>query len=226
MVENNIGDAFADLAHDLHNQEGVEETLDLLVAAAPALVGSDSAGVLLTRRGRLCEAGPGSDLSAEKADQLQLEYQAGPAWRAVTEQRTIHVRDVREAQCQAWGEAAEELGIRSALAVRLWTATSTQGAITFYARTPGTFDSNTFAIAEIVGRHASVALASARHEESLNRAIDGRKLVGQAQGILMERFALDDQQAFAVLRRYSQEHNVKLTEVARELVDTRRLPEE
>jgi AmiR/NasT family two-component response regulator len=41
----------------------------------------------------------------------------------------------------------------------------------------------------------------------------------------MERFALDADQAFAVLRRYSQNHNIKLRDVARRVVDTRRLPD-
>lgn len=226
MNDRSTATAFAQLAHQLHNQDGVEETLELLVGAAPTLVGSDGAAVLLTRRGRLAEQGPGSDLAAEKADQLQLEFSAGPAWQAVEQQRTVHVGDTAEESTDPrWGTAVAALGIRSALSVRLWTSGSTLGAITFYAHRAGWFDENSLAVAEIVARHASVALASARHEDSLNQAIDGRKLVGQAQGILMERFELDDRQAFDVLRRYSQANNIKLTEVARLLVDTRRLPE-
>jgi AmiR/NasT family two-component response regulator len=40
----------------------------------------------------------------------------------------------------------------------------------------------------------------------------------------MERYDLDDAQAFDVLRRYSQTTNTKLNEVARQLVATRKLP--
>jgi AmiR/NasT family two-component response regulator len=54
--------------------------------------------------------------------------------------------------------------------------------------------------------------------------VDARKLVGQAMGILMERFDLDGDQAFAVLRRYSQDTNTKLRDVAQQLIDTRKLP--
>ena len=122
-------------------------------------------------------------------------------------------------------DEAAALGLHSALSVRLWTASHTLGTMTLYAERPRAFDADSVAIAEILGRHASVALASARHEESLTQAIDARKLVGQAQGILMERFDLDDRQAFDVLRRYSQTTNTKLNEVARMLVDTRRLPD-
>jgi hypothetical protein len=51
-------------------------------------------------------------------------------------------------------------------------------------------------VAEVLGRHASIALSSARQEESLQRAIEARTLVGQAQGIIMERFDLDRESAF------------------------------
>lgn len=224
-MDDGAADSFARLAHELHNQDGFEETLELLVEASPALVGSDSAAVLLVRKGRLAECGPGSAKVAEKADQLQLEFSCGPAWEAVQDRRTVLTRDTVGDGADRWASAAAELGIRSAVSVRLWTSESTLGAITFYGARPNTFDENALAVAEIVARHASIALASARHEESLNRAIDGRKLVGQAQGILMERFDLDDRQAFDVLRRYSQAHNIKLVEVARLLVDTRRLPD-
>lgn len=218
--------SFARLAHELHNQDGFEETLELLVEAAPALVGSDSAGVLLVRKGRLAEPGPGSAPVAEKADRLQLDYAAGPAWEAVGDRRTVLTHDTAELAGEGarWGQAVADLGVRCAISVRLWTSESTLGAITFYGVRPRCFDENALAAAEIIGRHASIALATARHEESLHQAIDGRKLVGQAQGILMERFDLDDRQAFDVLRRYSQTHNVKLVEVARLLVSTRRLP--
>jgi hypothetical protein len=89
---------------------------------------------------------------------------------------------------------------------------------------PCWFDADALAVAEVLGRHASIALAAAREEESLWQAIDARKLIGQAQGILMERFDLDDERAFEVLRRYSQNTNTKLNEVARTLVHTRTLP--
>ena len=69
-----------------------------------------------------------------------------------------------------------------------------------------------------------VALASARKLDNLWQAVDARKRIGQAQGILMERFGLTDDQAFAVLLRYSQDNNIKLRAVADLLVETRSLP--
>lgn len=226
MEDEGAVETFARLASQLHEQEGFEETLELVVESSPALVGSDSASVLLLRRGRLCERGPGTDIQAEKADGLQLDYAEGPAWTVTSELRTVLCRDLlQDCQWPKWAADVAGLGLRTALSVRLFTSQMTLGAITFYAARPGSFDQSSLAIAEVVARHASIALATARHEENLIEAIDGRKLVGQAQGILMERFDLDDNRAFDVLRRYSQANNVKLVEVARLLVDTRRLPD-
>jgi AmiR/NasT family two-component response regulator len=72
---------------------------------------------------------------------------------------------------------------------------------------------------------ASTALASAITEDNLRTAVDARTITGQATGILMERFQLSPEQAIAVLRRYSQETNIRLREVAQELIRTRQLPE-
>lgn len=78
-------------------------------------------------------------------------------------------------------------------------------------------------VAHIFARHAAVALSRARDTANLWKAIDARQRIGQAQGILMERFSIDADHAFAVLRRYSQNHNVKLHQVAERLVETREL---
>jgi AmiR/NasT family two-component response regulator len=70
----------------------------------------------------------------------------------------------------------------------------------------------------------SVALAAAQEIETLHSAVEARTVIGQAEGILMERFDLLPHQAFAVLRRVSQETNTRLNAVAVELVKSRRTP--
>jgi AmiR/NasT family two-component response regulator len=69
-----------------------------------------------------------------------------------------------------------------------------------------------------------VALAGAEHEEQLRAGMTSRDLIGQAKGILMERFRLTPHQAFDVLSRVSQELNRKLVDVAAELTETGALP--
>ena len=73
--------------------------------------------------------------------------------------------------------------------------------------------------------HVGVALAASQHAANLHTAISTRTLIGRAEGILMERFGMPADQAFAVLRRVSQRRNVKLNRVAEELVRTRETPQ-
>jgi GAF domain-containing protein len=218
-------DAFARLAHELHDQTNVEQTLTRMVEAAVAVVGCDHAGVLLTRKGSQVDAIIASHPIAEKADKLQTELHEGPGIVAVADARTTLVTNTAtDTRWPRWTAGIGDLHLGSVLAVRLWTSQSTLGALNLYACSPRWLDPDALAAAKVFGRHASIAISNAKQEESLWRAIDARTLIGRAQGILMERFALDDQAAFEVLRRYSQNTNTKLNEVARILVSSRILP--
>ena len=110
-----------------------------------------------------------------------------------------------------WQTAAANAGIGSALHVPMRASDRKTGVLSLYNSEPKAFTVDDEAIAHILARHASVAVATAR-QEAMAQAVDARKLVGQAMGILMERFDIDGDQAFAVLRRYSQDTNTKLRE--------------
>ncbi|MGW6228261.1 ANTAR domain-containing protein, partial [Cellulosimicrobium cellulans] len=71
---------------------------------------------------------------------------------------------------------------------------------------------------------AAAAISAARTEEQLQSAVQTRTLIGQAQGIVMERYSLTPGRAFAVLSRVSQDANIKLVDIARQVVETRRIP--
>ena len=118
------------------------------------------------------------------------------------------------------------MGLRSVLSIHLFTDHRVLGALNLYYEAHDDFSDDEIEVAKVVAAHASVALAKVRSERDLWRAIDSRHLIGQAQGMLMERFKLSPEKSFAVLRRYSQQHNIKLHEVAGALISTGRLPAE
>ena len=64
-------------------------------------------------------------------------------------------------------------------------------------------------------------MSGAQEQESLRGAIDTRDLIGQAKGILMERYHIDAVRAFEMLRELSQSENVKLVDIAKQVIDTR-----
>lgn len=217
---------FARLAVELHEQSGVPETVDVVLDYALRSVGADSGSVMLLHDRKTIEIAGSSDDTAVAADRLQIECGEGPCLDAAIEVDDFLVVDTLEEQrWQTWCKrVADELDIRSVLSIRLNTPTSRIGALNLFATEPHRFARADAEVAHLLAGHAAVALASTRTESNLWRAIDARKLIGQAQGILMERFDLEEEKAFAVLRRYSQHNNIKLREVAEQLVRTRRLP--
>jgi GAF domain-containing protein len=216
---------FAEMAAQLGAEPTVEETLARVLEYAMGAVGCDYAGLLMVRSRRV-ESAAVTDPIVERADQLQMQHQEGPCLESIWQHEWFLIDDTAtDPRWPKWGPAVCELGIRSALSTRLAERGRAFGALNLFARETGRFDADDASVGQIFGRHASVALANARQEANLAQAIDARHLIGQAQGILMERFALDADQAFAVLRRYSQNHNIKLRDVARRVVDTRRLPD-
>jgi hypothetical protein len=108
--------------------------------------------------------------------------------------------------------------------IRLPLATRAQVAsLNLAADRRQAFDTTDIAIASIFARHAAAALDRARDGDDLRAAVRSRQLIGVAEGILMQRFGLGLDQAFELLRRYSQSHNIKLRVLAERLVETGQL---
>jgi GAF domain-containing protein len=130
---------------------------------------------------------------------------------------TVYIPDVAtEDRWPDWRADVTAAKICSVLHVPMKAADQVIGVLSLYTQHPDAFTPDDEAIAYILARHASVAVATARQETSLALAVDARKLVGQAMGILMERFDVDGDRAFAILRRYSQDTNTKRATSPRE----------
>ena len=221
-------DSFARLAIEMHEAPGVEETIDAVVQFALQALSCTYAGVALYARGSRPEVAAVTDPVVADVYDLQLTSQTGPLVTALQEKTTVLIRDTTtDDRWPEWAAKVAALGVRSVLDVPLVTgggAHQTVGVLGLYSPDADAFDADDEAIAHILARHASVAVASARHEQTMAQAVDARKLVGQAMGILMERFDVDGDRAFAILKRYSQDTNTKLRDVAQHLIDTRKLP--
>ncbi|WP_425553328.1 GAF and ANTAR domain-containing protein [Kribbella hippodromi] len=224
----NSASDFARLAVELHDAPGVEETVDAVVEFALQALNCTYAGVAFSARGSRPEVVAVTDPVVAEVYELQLSSQDGPLVTAMRERKPVLIRDTAaDDRWPQWAGKVAALGVRSVLDVPLATGADprqTVGVLGLYSPEADAFDADGQAIAHILARHASVALASARHEAAMAQAIDARKLVGQAMGILMERYDMDADRAFAVLKRYSQDTNTKLRDVAQRLIDTRRLP--
>jgi GAF domain-containing protein len=213
------------MALGLHQQPSVEETVESVLDYALKAVSATYASVIFVHGRSRVETAAATDPMVAGLDVLQMECGEGPDIDALADRYSVIVSDTHtETRWPTWARRMAESGIRSLLNVRLAAGADTVGTLNLYDPEPNRFDIADQEVAHIFARHAAIALAHAREKEELWRAVDSRKLVGQAQGILMERYSLDADQAFAVLLRYSQHENLKLRAVAERLIATRQLP--
>lgn len=211
----------------LHESADSHETVQRVAESACSAVSCDDAGVLLVHaRSRVETAAATSDPVA-RAHELQVELDEGPCLDAIEDPTGIYsIADTAlDERWPRWSAEVVKLGYRSVLSVPLATSSRRFGSLNVYALRPDAFDEDDVAVTTLLARHASVALAANRDLEGLRKAVDARKLIGIAIGILMERYSLDSDRAFDVLRRYSQDKNVKLRDVARQVVEERGLPD-
>jgi len=200
-------------------QAGSSSTLDGVVSAAIQLVpGTDegSISVVIGRR-EVTSAAPSSDL-ARQVDALQAETGEGPCLDAVFQQQTVRVADMRlEQRWPSFARRAAEAGAASMLSFQLWVEGDNLGALNLYSRSPDAFTDESEHVGLLFAAHAAVAYASAQKQDQLVQALATRDLIGQAKGILMERYQIAGDQAFSVLVRTSQNANRKLRDVAEDL---------
>jgi GAF domain-containing protein len=198
----------------------VADTVEQITAFAAETFGTPFVGTTLIRKQgkRLETAGP-TDPVVRQADELQHSLREGPCVDSATQSRTLVSNDLAsEARWPTWAPQVAALGLRSVLSSEIHSATDRVGALNIYGTAPRTFTHEDTEVARMLAAQAGVALQVSQKVEGLMTALDSRTTIGQAQGILMNHFSLDEDRAFSVLKRLSQDRNVRLAEVARQIV--------
>ena len=216
----------ADAARSMQGGTSTQETLDQVVLIATEIIhGCDLVGISIVRPDGI-DTPAGSDERLNRIDELQFRLREGPCFDALRTHDFVHSRDLaKDERWPTWGPlVAKEIGVGCIVSYRLFTTEETLGALNLYAREPDAFDIDDIYNGQALAAHVAVALAASQNAEHLEIAIANRTVIGQAEGILMERFDLAPDHAFAVLRRVSQHRNVKLNRIAEDLVRTRETP--
>ena len=102
----------------------------------------------------------------------------------------------------------------SGVSFKLYTANRTAGALNLFAFKPNAFDGESETFGTILAAHAAAAILASREGEELQSALSTRDRIGQAKGIIMERYNVDDVRAFEMLRKLSQDSNTRLSDIA------------
>jgi hypothetical protein len=197
--------------------ETLEEITHAVVAAVP---GIDHASVSVTSRdGKIQTLAPTDEL-AVKADELQYELGEGPCLDAVLAEPVVQVDDIStDLRWPVDGpRAAKDFGIGSQLAFQFRAEPHVRGGFNMYSRQRNQISAESRQLGMLFANLAAAALGWSRQDQTLNAALHSRSLIGQAIGIVMERYRLDSNRAFGFLVRTSQAGNTKLRDVAAGIV--------
>lgn len=222
--------AMSEVARHLQGLPTVDEAWATITAlAVERLDGVEHAGITVVRRGRPTTPASSDDLPP-RVDQAQYETGQGPCLDAL-HAHVVFTSQELGAETERWPDfapRAAELGVRSMLSYQLFVEDTTLGALNFYSTRPAAFDDAVQGAGSVFAAHAALALAAVQEHEKvvhLERALDTNRMIGAACGILMAQHRLTEQQAFDVLRTFSQHNNRKLREVADDVVHIGAMPQ-
>jgi len=212
----------SDLARSLEAEHDPTAMLDEVVQAAVRLIpGADEASIsVVIGRSDVSSRHPTGELPT-KVDAVQNRTGQGPCLDAVFNHTTVRVPDMaHEDRWPTFAAGAADLGAASMLSFQLYVEGDNLGALNLYSRRPNAFDDDSEHVGLLFASHAAIAFADAEKVRNLKVSLASRDVIGQAKGILMERFKISGDQAFLLLTRASQNRNRKLRDIAEELAHT------
>ena len=224
MTETNlhleIAEAMSEVAAAIKAPMDLDETLDLITrSAAETIPGIVEASIsITTRTGEIQTLAPTGPI-VTRADHLQYELGEGPCLDAAVEEPVVAVNDLAsDPRWPDFGPKAAALGFGSQVAFQFRAEPHVRGALNLYAREPNEIDQDSIQLGSMFAGQIAVAMGWARQDATMTDALATRNLIGQAVGIVMERYKLDSDRAFAFLTRLSQTSNTKLHVIATALV--------
>ena len=214
----------AEMVSSLDRQEtdtiaGLNELIGNGVLHVP---GSQYAGITLAEASRSVTNVAATHRYPVLLDEIQNRYGEGPCVEAAWRHHVMHVDDLTEDE--RWPQfrryALEETSIRSILSFELFVDRGSMAALNFYADRPHAFPDDAVELGAVYATHIALAWSMMRRQDQFRSALASRDMIGQAKGIIMERFNLDAVEAFELLTRLSQQSNTRLIDIAKSLIDS------
>lgn len=188
--------------------------------AVECVPGVSAAGITVTERGRHIHTRAATDEYAVTLDDIQQRHGEGPCLSAARHHHTIRIEDL--ARDERWPryrrDALTQTPVRALLSFEVFTSRQTMGALNLYAETPHAFPEEAEEVGLIFATHTAMAWSALLRDTQLRCALASRDIIGQAKGMLMERFGIDAVRAFELLTRLSQESNTKVIDIARKII--------
>jgi hypothetical protein len=216
-----LAGAMAEVAAVMRTPMDLDQTLRMITqSAADTVPGVIEASISVTRKdGRIDTLAPTGPLAVQ-GDQLQYDLHEGPCLDAALGEPVVTVGDLAtDPRWPAFGPKAAALGLGGHLAFQFRADPHVRGALNLYSIEPYGIDEDSVHLGSLFAGQLALAMGWAKQDETMSDALATRNVIGQAVGLVMERYTLDADRAFAFLTRLSQTSNIKLRQVAGALVD-------
>lgn len=193
---------------------------ELAEQAAAELPGADYAGVTVTSNRFAIDTPAATHPCAVRLDDIQRRHNQGPCLSSAWHNKVVHIEDLEtdtrwpKFRCEALASTA----VRSVMSFQLFVAGKSMGALNVYADRANAFDDRTRKLGVLFASHSAVVWDAARREEQFQQALASRDIIGQAKGMIMERYSMDAGRAFEMLRKLSHDTNTPLADVAARVV--------
>jgi ANTAR domain/GAF domain len=223
-VNNIIVAQLADLVANL-DRDGTDATArlrELIENGVRHVAGCQYAGITLAEKGRAVTSVVATHRYPMILDAIQDRCGEGPCLTPGWLHHMMHVDDLNVDQ--RWPRfqryALEETPIRSIVSYELYDGGDSMAALNFDAEHPHAFTDESLELGGVFATHVALAWSMMRRHDQFRSALASRDIIGQAKGVIMERFNLDAVEAFDLLTRLSQRSNTKLIDIARRLIDS------
>ena len=221
MSSKHLAEAISEAARTMHQPQNLEDSLATIAEVARLSVpGFEHVGIsTVDPQGCVHTRAATGDL-VWTLDKVQYELGEGPCVDSLRHAHVVLAPDIRhDRRWPRFVPRAVELGVRSELAVRLYLDDSgLLGGLNLYSTSRTDIHPDAEGLADLFAAHAAIALGSAKDREQLHEALHSRKVIGQAIGIVMERYHISEDRAFQFLVRASSHRNIKVRDIAAELV--------
>ncbi|AYJ47992.1 GAF and ANTAR domain-containing protein [Rhodococcus sp. P1Y] len=215
-----LGRALADATRGFFRPGSVEDTFRAVTESVTSLLaGADCADVLIIAgRNKFQSHAATSDLPV-RLDVLQEEMNEGPCVDAAHRDVLVRCDDfATDTRWPRFGPQAVKAGVRSSLSFQLYTSDDTIGALNVFGRLPHAFTKDDEEVGSMFATNAALAVYAANKAHQFDSALASRDLIGQAKGMLMERYSIGAAQAFGLLSKISQDSNTPIAALASDVV--------
>jgi hypothetical protein len=213
----------AQLIAEIHQRASFDTAAllrDLIEGATESVPGAQYAGITVTQRRRRSQTAAATHRYPVMLDEIQSRYQQGPCLTAAAQHDSVRIDDLDADD--RWPlyreEALKQTPIRSILSFGMLQDGGTNASLNFYAEPVHAFTDGSVNLGLIFATHTALVWNMMRRDQQFRSALVSRDIIGQAKGMLMERFGIDAAGAFELLKRVSQESNTPLAQIGQRVI--------